>query len=63
MVWGCVASQGLGPIKRSMDKMTKEVYKYILNTTMLPYVDREMTPLWTFQHENDPSISSSEILA
>ena len=27
MVWGYFSSQGVGPIKSIMDKMTKEVYK------------------------------------
>ena len=45
MVWGCFSGQGVGPIKRIMDKMIKEVYTNILSTTMLPYANREMPPL------------------
>lgn len=44
MVWGCFSYDGVGPLYGIKEKMTKEIYRDILNDIMLSYV-KENLPL------------------
>lgn len=58
MVWGCFSWNGVGPIYRITDTMTRFEYKNILETIMLPYAEENMPLLWVFQQDNDPKHTS-----
>lgn len=58
MVWGCFSQNGVGPIHWIKETMTKEVYRDILENTMLPFAEENMPLLWIFQQDNDPKHSS-----
>lgn len=58
MVWGCFSYHGVGPLFWIKEIMTKEVYRDILETVMLPYAEAHMPDGWIFQQDNDPKHSS-----
>ena len=53
MVWGYFSGYGIGPIHRITDTLTSTVYRNLLSTVMLPYVECDMLISWTFKHDND----------
>lgn len=63
MVWGCFSWNGVGPIFRIEDTMTKFEYKNILENIMLPYAEDNMPLIWRFQQDNDPKHSSKLVSA
>lgn len=58
MVWGCFSSFGMGPIVRISGIMDRFMYKDILQTHLVPYMDELMPLTAIFQHDNDPKHAS-----
>lgn len=61
LVWGCFSAFGMGPIHRIVGKMDRFMYKDILQTYLVPYLDDTMPLQNIFQHDNDPKHSSKLI--
>ena len=58
MVWGAFSAVGVGPLKLIEGKMTKTVYRDILNDVMYPYAKENLSEDFIFQQDNDPKHTS-----
>ena len=61
MVWGCFSYHGVGPLFWIKEIMTKEIYRDIPETVMLPYARANMPDDWIFQQDNDPKHTSKVV--
>lgn len=61
MVWGCMASKGLGKLHFIDGIMNSDVYMEILKTQMLPSAKNLLGRRYLFQQDNDPKHKSKKV--
>ncbi|GBL87675.1 Transposable element Tcb2 transposase [Araneus ventricosus] len=61
MIWGCVSSLGMGPLRRIQGIMDKFQYEDILENTMRPYALNSLGHGFIFQQTNNPKHRSKHI--
>lgn len=61
MVWGCMASNGLGRLHFIDGIMNSDAYMEILKNQMLPSARNLLGRRYLFQHDNDPKHKSKKV--
>lgn len=62
MCWGCFSSASMGPLVLIEGIMNASKYREIMQKSMLPFANANMSPDWLYQQDRDPKHTSELML-
>lgn len=60
-IWGSFSGRGVGPVRKVQGNLDQHQYKAILEETMLPYAEKHLPIISTFQQDNDPKHTAHSV--
>jgi len=60
MVWGAISDKGALPLVKISTKMCSNEYTRVLDKGLKPFLNKNASTKWTFQHDNAPVHTSKQ---